>query len=178
MMEAVKNSRLSLRVLFVLAATMVVALTALLGFTEPAKADLATSYPLHMTEGFKCTTDGAVSAKPPGVFAPYYGGLETVWWKADLYRWNGSGWAHVSTMDWHQAATSQYGLRPYNGLTGGEIWMNSRSRNMLRNDQWIRWGGLSRGHYTIMNRYYWQASGVHHSEQGFYGTTGYSYCTI
>lgn len=154
-------------------------LTALVGFDKPAEAhfDGSDSLPLHMAENFRCYTDGTVQAKPPYMVGSYYGGLENVRWKVDLYRWNGSNWGTpIRTTDLYQAGVNKYGLMTENNLTGGAIWRNMRTGFMI-NNQYATWGGLPRGHYTIMHRYHWVEAGVRHSEQGFYGN-GYKYCTI
>jgi hypothetical protein len=61
-------------------------LTALLGFADPAKADQADRYPLHLSGGAWVHSGGTIQAKFPGVVVSWHGGLENVRWSPDLYR--------------------------------------------------------------------------------------------
>jgi hypothetical protein len=167
------------KVSLVLMVAVASALLAALLSTQPAKADQFDYYPLHGSGGAHVYSGGNIFARVPVNMVSWYGGLESVRWSPDLYRWNGSQWVlYDGSKPWYQASVNRYGLLTGSGQTGSPIWQNTSTRKWVPNDGGPSFYNLPRGYYMVAEHYWWMKPNVAHSQWAYFNDTNYTYATI
>jgi len=123
-----------------------------------------------------------VQAYPP-IMTSVYGGLETVAWWPELYKWNGSSW--VSYPSWPQAQVGSAWVPSlpsyyYTQTNGGFAtpWFVSYQTNSgvpgAIQMQYFYFRNLPAGYYAVLNHYFWASSGGSASQWSTFG--GGYYC--
>jgi hypothetical protein len=120
-----------------------------------------------------------VTAYPNNSLTSWYGGRETVYFKPDLYRWNGSSWIlSTATAPWLRAVADNMGVLPWHTWGGPTwYWVNSQTNGIL--EHWTF--TVAPGYYKVVDEYNWVSTGrtigVWASTYHTNGSSG-SYCTI
>jgi hypothetical protein len=152
---------ISLRVLARAVVPAVVATLALSIFATMASAATLTKTPV-----FECTTSHTVRVYPPTGVNSTNGGLETVYWSPDLYRWNGTAWVlYNGSQPWYWAVANTGGLTRD---VSGYVWHAPNNFGQTV----VVYNNLPAGYYAVRSYLYnwgWVWSLV-------YGTTSTNYC--
>jgi hypothetical protein len=157
---------------------VVVALTAVLTAGSVAmstEASAALALGTAYWKPFQCSVDAAngraVTAKAP-TMTSVTGGLENVWWRADLYRWNGYNFVPYNTSKpWATAAANGSGT-VYSAVAGSS-WLIPPGTPLAG----MSWLQLPSGYYRVLDHYYWERTGGQASAWPGYSGGTY-YCTI
>lgn len=167
--DAVPHTRRGLRRTFT--SLLVAALTILgigLGAGPASALQLGTAW----ANPFSCTYSSygrMVTAMPPQM-SSISGAMETVYWRPDLYRWNGSSWQLYSYGSWYHANADINGTH-YQSLLSG-TWFNSNNFPKVSGHQWT---SLPTGYYEVLNRYQWQNGATASGWSPYSGGGNYCY---
>jgi hypothetical protein len=140
----------------------------------------AATIPYHADFGANCFTSAytgaTIQADAPSEMRSVSGAQEAVYWRADLYRWSGSGWSsYDSSKPWLQAQATGYGLirTMFNGYVS--IW--SEYPNGRAGVRYNQYSGLPVGTYTVVETYLW-SNGVKSVQSQLVNGGSSPFCTV
>jgi len=154
---------------------MLVAILAAIGVAASTEASAALALHTAYWNPFQCAVDNIngrnVTAKAPNMTS-VTGALENVWWRPDLYRWNGYNFVlYNSSKPWATAAANGSGT-VYSAVAGSS-WLIPPGAPITG----MSWLHLPSGYYRVLDHYYWQRDGSQTSAWPTYSGGSY-YCTI
>jgi hypothetical protein len=140
-----------------------------LSSAQPAQAALFTYQP----QGFACRAGGQLQAFPPKMTS-VSGGLETVWWSPDLYRWNGTTWAPYDTSKpWYWAVANGNGVVNQQYTLGG-TWFQPNNFSLIS----ATFNNLPAGYYRVLDYYAWSNGARASAWSPFLGSGGGYHCAF
>lgn len=154
---ATRIARLGRRSLLLTAALVTVGLTTAMA---PPSAG-AQTVPSHVSGGSTCYSDRSILTLSPKQMVSWTGTtqVESVYWRADLYRWNGSAWLKYDTSAaWQSGTANGWGLvmPPYSNT----YWHAGTQETIG-----VGWGtghtswSLRSGYYRVADVYKWVGPG-------------------
>lgn len=144
--------------------------TAALGANDPSAASAYS--PSARSYGFTCSSNGWVKNWFPSI-ATTSATPQNVYFRSDLYRWNGSQWTFYASKGWYGGASNQYGRLalgtffgvPYYFVLGSGVVFDGAVFN-----------NLPRGYYRTAE--YYSASGSTWSRWSFVNGSSAAWCAI
>jgi hypothetical protein len=143
-----------------------------IGLAAPGSAAAATG--VATSYGFECSANHWVQNNFPNMTS-ISGAIEKTYFRADLYRWNGSTWVFVASRGWYAGASNGNGKLALGNFFGVPYYWLLNNGAVI--DQGAVFSNLQSGYYKTAEYYQWQ-NGAKASRWSFVNGSGAQYCYI